>query len=134
MSALTTEVEYQCERQEVFKDLVVSQKDMQRTAPQDCQRQSYEELKESEEQRAKEALVLVQKKHKLIRMDGERERARTMQRLEVTSTTSPWCARSSSFAPNTDEAMSASSRMAMEVDKAISEESWTALAKETERC
>ena len=40
---------------------------------------------------------------------------------------------SSSFAPNTVEAMSASSRMAQEVDKAISEESWTALAKGKER-
>ena len=29
---------YLCERQEVLKDLVVRKKDMQRTAPQDCQR------------------------------------------------------------------------------------------------
>ena len=53
-----------------------------------------------------------------------------MQRLGVTSTTSPWpggherssfgfC--SSSFALNSDETMSASSRKAQEVDKAISE-------------
>ena len=59
------------------------------TAPEDCQRKMYEELK-LEEQRAKEALVLVQKKHKLIKWEGERERARTMQRLEVTRTMSPW--------------------------------------------
>ena len=67
-----------------------------------------------EEQRAKEALVLVRKKHKLIKMKSERERARTMQRLEVTNTASPWsggqeCSSfgscSSSFAPNTDEAI-----------------------------
>ena len=54
-----------------------------------------------------------------------------MQRLEVTSTTSPWSGGqerssfgscSSSFAPNTDEAMSGSSIMAPELDKAISEE------------
>ena len=66
-----------------------------------------------------------------------------MQGLEVTSTASPLSGgqeRSSfgSFSsffwpPNTDEAMSASSRMALEVDKAISEESWTALPKEQER-
>ena len=54
-------------RQEVLKDLVVGKKDMQRTAPDDCQRKIYEDLKELEEQRAKEALVLVQKKHKLIK-------------------------------------------------------------------
>ena len=46
------------------------------TAPEDCQRKMYEELKELEEQRAKEALVLVQKKHKLIKWEGERERAK----------------------------------------------------------
>ena len=99
----------------------------------------YEELKELKQQRAKDALVRVQKKHKLIKTEGEMERARTMQRLEVTSTTSPWSGGhdrssfsswSSSLAPNTDEAMSASSRMAQEMDEAISEESWTAVAKE----
>ena len=45
---------------------MVSKKDVQRTAPEYCQRKIYEELKELEEKRAKEALVLVQKKHKLI--------------------------------------------------------------------
>ena len=39
----------------------------------------YDELKELEEQRAREALVLLQKKHNLIKMEGERERARTTQ-------------------------------------------------------
>ena len=38
-----------------------------------------------EEQRAKEALVLAQNKHKLIKWEGERERARTMQRLQCYS-------------------------------------------------
>ena len=46
---------------------MVSEKDMQKTAPEDFQRQSFEELKELEEQRATEALALVQKKHKLIK-------------------------------------------------------------------
>ena len=94
-----------------------------------------------EEQRAKEALVLAQKKHKLMKWEGERERARTMQRLEVTRTTSPWSGHarssfgscSSSLAPNTDEAMSVSSRMAQEIVEAKSEASWTAQAKEKER-
>ena len=107
---------------------------MQRTPPEDCQRKLYEELKELEEHRTKEALVLVQKKHRLIEWEGERERARTMQRLEVTRTMSPWSghARSSlgsCSSPNTDEAMSASSRMAQEMEEAKSEASWTALAK-----
>ena len=106
--------------------VVVSKKDMQRTAPEDCQRKIYEELKEVEEKRAKEALVLVQKKHKLIK--DWRWQVQRVHGLECSSIGS--C--SSSFAPNTDEAMSASSRMALEVDKAISEESWNALAKEKE--
>ena len=84
------DVEYLCERREVLKYLVVSKKDMQRTAPEDSQSKNYEELKELEEQRAKEAFVLVQKKHKLIKWEGERERTRTMQRLEATRTMSPW--------------------------------------------
>ena len=54
---------------------MVSKKDTQKTAPEDFQRQIFEELKELEEQRAKEALALVQKKRKLI--IGERERTRT---------------------------------------------------------
>ena len=66
-----------------LKGLVISKKDMQRTAPEDCQRKIYEELRELEVQRAEEALALVQKKHKLIEMEGERERARTMQILEA---------------------------------------------------
>ena len=65
-----------------------------------------------------------------------------MQRLEVTRTLSPRSGGhdhsstdscSSSLAPNTDEAMSASSRIAQEMDEVISEASWTTQAKEKER-
>ena len=65
-----------------------------------------------------------------------------MQRLEVKRTMSPWSGGhdrssfgscTSSLVPNTDEAMSASSRRAQVMDEAISEASWTALAKEKER-
>ena len=125
------------ERQEVFKDLVVSKKDLQRTAFEDCQSKCLQGVegvggadgKRSFGTRAKQAQV-------------EDERARTMQRLDVTRTAIPWSGShdrssfgscSSSLAPNTDEAMSASSRMAQEVDEAISEASWTALAKEKAR-
>ena len=85
--------------------------------------------------------VTGQKKHKLINWEGDGEMARTMQRLEVTRTMSPWSGHtrssfgfcSSSLPPNTDEAMSASSRMAQEMEDAKSETSWTAVAKEKER-
>ena len=64
-----------------MKDRVVSKKDMRRTAPEDCQRK-----KRGVDERAKEAFVLVQKKHKLVKWEGARERARTMQRLRVART------------------------------------------------
>ena len=104
---------------------------MQRTAPEDLHRQPFEEWKELEKQTAKEALLLVQKKHKLFKVGGERERARTMQKLENCPS---FGSCSASLAFDTDEAMSTSSRMAQEVDEAMSEASWTALAKENSRC
>ena len=138
---LREEVKYLDEKQQVLADLLVSKKDIQKGAPEKYQ-EKIEELKELEEQRAKEALALVQKKHKLIKWEGERERARTTQRLEASRAVGPWSgshdnssfgSSSSSLAFHTDEAMSSSSRMAQEVDEAMSESFWTALAKEKER-
>ena len=43
-----------------------------------------------EEQKTKEALELVQRKHKLIKWEGERERARTLQRLESSGAIRQW--------------------------------------------
>ena len=63
---------------------------MQKTAPEKYQEKIFEKLKELEEQRTKEALELVQRKHKLIKWEGERERARTLQRLEGSRAIGPW--------------------------------------------
>ena len=80
-----------------------------------------------EEQKTKEALELVQRKHKLIKCESERKRARTMHRLEASRAIGPWSGGhdysslgscSSSLAFNTYEAMSASSRMAQDSGKA----------------
>ena len=60
------DVEYLCERQEGLKDLAVSKKDMQRTAPEDCERKTYEELKEVEQEGKSKLWYPVPKKHKLI--------------------------------------------------------------------
>ena len=126
-------MEHLCEREEVLKDLVVSKKDMQRAAPEICQRKGTRSWRIWSSRG--------QKKHKLIKCEGERERIRTMQGLEVTRTLSPWSGGhdrsssdscSSSPTPNTDEAMSASSRIE-EMDEVISEASWTTQAKEKER-
>ena len=120
---LKEEVEYSSERQEVLTDLMESKMNMHKTAPEKYQEKIFEELKELEEQRAKEALA--QRKHKLVKWEGEMERARTTPRLEASSAIGPWSGGhdnssfgscSSSLAFNTVEAMSASSKMAQDAD------------------
>ena len=78
----------------------------------------------------------------LIKWEGERKRARTLQRLEASRATGPWSEAhdtssfgscSFSLAFDTDEVMSASSQMGTDTDKAWSESSWTAVAKSKER-
>ena len=63
-------------RMEVLAGMVVSKRDMQKEAPKKYQEKVFLEFKDLEEQRAKEALELAQKKHMLIRWEGEGERAR----------------------------------------------------------
>ena len=94
---------------------------MQKTAPEDFQRQIFQELKELEEQKTKEALELAQRKHKLIKWEDERERARAPAKIGVVNgsrsvdpeaTTIPPLVRAHPPWPfDTDEAMSASSQM-----------------------
>ena len=60
---LMQEVKLLSERQEVLTGMVVSKRDMQKEAPKKYQENVFEEFKELEEQRAKEALELVSKKN-----------------------------------------------------------------------
>ena len=53
---------------------------MQKT-PKNYPEKVFDEFKELEEQRAKEALEIVQKKQVLVKWEGERERAIILQRL-----------------------------------------------------
>ena len=71
--ALKEELDYSSERQEVLADLMVRKKDMQKTAPEKYQENTIEEAKEMEDQRTNDALEIVQKKHKLIKWEGETE-------------------------------------------------------------
>ena len=64
---LMQEVKLLSERQEVLVGMVVNKRDMQKAAPKKCQEKMFEEFKELEEQRAREALELVQKKHMLTK-------------------------------------------------------------------
>ena len=68
-------VELSNDRQEVLAGMVVSKRDLQKEAPKKYQKKVFEEFKELEESRAKEALELAQKKHMLVKWEGERERA-----------------------------------------------------------
>ena len=78
----------------------------------------------------------------MIKWEGERERAGTLQRLESSREMGQWSrvhddsssgSCSSSVAFDTDEALSASSKMAKDAEEVMSESSWTALAKGKER-
>ena len=61
--------------------MVVSKRDMQKETPKKYPEKVFEEFKELEEQRVKEALELVQKKHMLIKWEGAREGTIILQRL-----------------------------------------------------
>ena len=140
--ALREEVKHFNERQEVFAFLMEGKMNMQKVAPEDVQRQIFQEKKQLEEEKTKEALEIVQKKHKWMKWEAEKKRARTLQKLESSRAVGQWSGAhdnssfgsdSSSLPFGTDEAMSASSEMAQDADEAMSESSWTALAKGKER-
>ena len=81
---LKEEMEHSSERLEVLTVLMNGQDFYaEDSASEKYQEKICGELKELEEERTKEALELVQTKHKLTKWEGERERARTLQRLEV---------------------------------------------------
>ena len=83
--ALREDVEHLSERQEVLAILMEGNMNMQKAAPEDFQRQIFEELRELEEQKTKEALELVQRKHQLFNWEGERDRARTLRQEQEDS-------------------------------------------------
>ena len=77
--ALREDVEHLSERQEVLAIPMEGKMNMQKAAPEDFQRQIFEELRELEEQKTKEALELVQRKHQLFSWEGERDSARALR-------------------------------------------------------
>ena len=74
--ALREEVEHSNERFDVSTILIEGKMNMQKAAPEDFQEQVFQERKELEEQKTKEALELVQRKHKLITWVKGREQGR----------------------------------------------------------
>ena len=81
-------------------------------------REGFEEFKELEEQRAKEALELVEKKHMLIKWESEMERARMMQRLGGSRAIKQW-----NDARDNVSVESCSPSMACDVEEVSSESS-----------
>ena len=74
-------VKLQSERQEVLAGFVEDETRLQSKATEQCYETMFEEMRELEAKKSKEALVLVQK-HILLRCQSARERARMLQRLE----------------------------------------------------
>ena len=96
-----------------------SKKSLQKVAPEEFQRQIFQELKELGEQKSKADLELLGRKRKLEKLEKEIVRARILQGREpsgaegdftVATDSSSFCSCSPSFAHDVDEAMSTSSR------------------------
>ena len=75
------EVKLLSDRQEVLSGVVVSKRDLRKEAAKTYQEKAFEEFKELEEQRAKEALELVQKKHMLVKWEGEKGKSGNVAKI-----------------------------------------------------
>ena len=87
---LVQEVELQSKRQEVLAGMVVSKKDMQTRSTHKVSREGIRGIQGVRGAKAKDALELVQKKHMLIKWEGERERAMILQRLGRSRAVTYW--------------------------------------------
>ena len=76
------EVEHLNEKQEVLATPMGKMR-RQKVAPEDFEREIFEELKELEEQKTQEALELVKRKPKLVKWEGAQERARMLQGMDL---------------------------------------------------
>ena len=67
---LKKEIEHLSEKQELLATLMEGKMSMQKVAPEDVQRQIFQELQELEEQKTKEALELLGRKEKMVNLVG----------------------------------------------------------------
>ena len=67
------------EKQELLATLMEGKISLQKVAPEEFQGQIFQELTELEEQKTKEALELLGRKHKLGKLEKKRNRARMEQ-------------------------------------------------------
>ena len=104
--------------------------------------QIFEEMKELEEKKSKKALLLVQKKHMLMRYQSEREKARMLQRsggsrvirkgADIHDTLSFESCRSS-VVDDMEEGSSESSRKMQDKEETTPEASWAAVTGKKEK-
>ena len=85
------EVKLLSKRQEVLNSLLEDKIRLQSRATEKYCEQNFEEMKELEEKRSKESLLLVQKKHILMRYQNERDKVRMPQRSGSSRVTKNWC-------------------------------------------
>ena len=95
---------------------------LQKAAPEKNQEKIFQELKELEGQKTKEALELVKRKHKLVKWEGERDRGRMIQGMELSGVVDDV-----SRALDSSSLDSCSPSVAQDADDAMSESSWTSL-------
>ena len=76
---LSEAIEQLSEKQELLLTPMESKKSLQKVALEEFQREIFQDLKEFEEQKSKEALELLGRKHKLLKLEKERDRVRMLQ-------------------------------------------------------
>ena len=136
------EVKLLSERQEALAGMVEDKNRLQSKATEKYYEQIVEEMKELEEKKSKEALLLVQKKHILMRHQCERDKARTLQRSGGsrammngfdTQDTLSFESYSSSMACDMEEESSESSRKMQDTKETTLEASWVAVTGKKEK-
>ena len=136
---LMQEVELLSDRQEVLAVLMEDKIRIQSKATEKYYESIFEEL---EEKTSKEALVLEQKKHILMRWQSERERVTMLQRLggpraigrrSDAQDTFSFESCTSSTACDVEEVSFKSSKKMKDIDEITSEASWTVVTNEKEK-
>ena len=79
---LSEAIEQLSEKQKLLATLMEGKMRLQKVAPEEIQRQIFQVLIELEEQKTKEVLEQLGRKHKLGRLEKERNRARMLQAME----------------------------------------------------
>ena len=125
---LKEEIELLTERQELLATPTEGKMSKQKVALEKYQKKIFEELKELQGQKTKEALELLGRQHKLVNSENERDRARMIQGIELSGAVGNF-----SGALDSSSLDCCSPSVAQDADDAMSQLFWTSLAKGKER-